>query len=276
MLKRCWLEYVFVGFVLYVAATVAQAHEFWIEPQDFTLASGEPLVADLKVGQKLKGSTYSFAPDRFESFDLLQGEKKSAVKSLAGDYPAVNEKNLAEGLAILAYASTPRRLSYNQAMKFEVFVKKEGISWVLEQHRQRNLPRKGFVEAYSRFGKTLVKVGSGEGDDRAVGMPFELVMLTNPYTDEGDELAVKLLWEGKPFADSQLSVFFKPEKPEDYKVERVLYKTDEAGVATIPRPAESGLMLLSSVHMIVPDAATVEETKAVWESLWASMTFLVE
>ena len=264
--------------MLFSVATHTQAHEFWIEPQDFTPDKGEPLRADIKVGQKLIGSTQAFRPQQFEQFDVIQGNNQAPVKSNTGDYPAVNEENLSEGLVILAYTSTPRSLRYSTitAGKFEAFLKKEGIPWVIERHQQRGLPEKGFTEAYSRFAKSLVNVGAGGGLDQAIGLELELVMLTNPYADANKDLAVQLLWQGKPLPDAQLNVFFKPQQSPDSESARVLYQTDQQGVATILRPDKAGMMLLNAVHMIEPDAQTILKTGAVWESLWASTTFAIE
>ena len=264
--------------MLFLMIPTAQAHEFWLEAKDFTLDKGQPLEANIKVGQKLVGSSYPFSPDSFEQFDMIQGDVQAPVKSNDGDYPAVNEEVLADDLVVLAYTSKPRSLRYNTITigKFEPFLKKEGIPWVIESHQQRGLPEKGFTEAYSRFAKSLIKSGSGAGDDQAVGLEFELVMQSNPYTETEGDLSVKLLWEGKPFPDAQLNVFFKPEQSPDDEINRVLYKTDQQGVASIPRPAERGVMLLNAVHMIEPDAKTMLKTGAVWESLWASTTFAIE
>lgn len=255
---------------------LAQAHEFWIEPRDFTLDVGERLLADIRVGQELQGSAASFSPKRFESFEIMNGSKRSAVRSAAGDSPAINEANNADGLTILASASTPRSLRYGIGSKFGKFLKKEGIPWVLERHRARGLPEKGFVEAYSRFAKALVKTGSGAGTDRAAGLELELVMLTNPYRETETDLKVSVLWEGKPLADAQLSTFFKPTGLFAGDVVILRYQTDRNGIVTLPRPAKTGVMLLNAVHMIEPDAKTILETGAVWESLWASTTFAIE
>lgn len=266
-----------IGLALLLLSTAGQAHEFWLEPEDFTLAVDQPLRANIKVGQNLVGNTYSFSPERFERFDIVQGDKQSAISSEEGAFPAVNETAVNDGLITLAYASTPNSLRYGfvAAEKFKKFLENEGLSWVLEQHQQRGLSKTGFTEAYSRFGKSLIKAGSGVGTDRALGLELELVMLNNPYTESDKELAVKLLSDGEPLENTQLGAFFKAAES-DSAVKHTLYKTDAQGVVTIPRPRQPGMMLLNAVHMIEPDAKTILKTGAVWESLWASTTFAIE
>lgn len=270
-------KYFSTGLALLLLSTTGQAHEFWLEPEDFTLAVDQPLRADIKVGENLVGNTYSFSPGRFERFEILQSDSQSAIRSEEGAFPAVNEKAVGDGLITLAYASTPNSLRHGfvTAGKFKKFLKNEGLSWVLEQHQQRGLPKTGFTEAYSRFGKSLIKGGSGVGADRALGLELELVMLNNPYTESDKELTVKLLSDGEPLENTQLGAFFKAAASDDV-VKHTLYKTDTQGVVTIPRPKQPGMMLLNAVHMIEPDAKTMLKTGAVWESLWASTTFAIE
>ncbi len=265
-----------IGLSLLWTSPALQAHEFWIEAEDFTLSASDSLRADLKVGQNLSGNTYAFLPERFERFDLIQGERRSPVNSAQGALPAVNETDLDDGLAILDYRSTPRSLRYNSAGKFERFLRSEGIAWVLERHQSRGLPEKGFTEAYSRFAKALVKVGSGKGEDKALGLELELVLLTNPYVEQDNALSVKLLAAGEPLAQSRITVFFKPFESSAEVLEPMRYTTDAQGIVTLARPEQPGMMLLNAVHMVVPDAKTILKTGAVWESLWASTTFAIE
>ena len=270
--SRCYAT----GLAIGLLSGFAQAHEFWLEPEDFTLAADQPLLADIKVGEKLVGSTYAFLPERFERFEMFQGNSQSVIRSEEGAFPAVNEKDIQDGLITLAYASTPRSLRYGYvtAGKFKQFLNNEGLSWVLEQHQQRGLPKTGFTEAYSRFGKSLIKAGSGVGADQTVGLELELVMLTNPYTENDKDLIVQLLSNGKPLANTQLSAFFRVDS--DDAVQQTVYQTNTQGEVAIPRPDQPGMKLLNAVHMIEPDAKTMLKTGAVWESLWASTTFAIE
>jgi len=44
------------------------------------------------------------------------------------------------------------------------------------------------------------------------------------------------------------------------------------GNVVIPR-AKGGLFLVNSVKMVVPDEETMQSTKAVWETIWGSLTY---
>ena len=142
----------------------------------------------------------------------------------------------------------------------------EGIQWVSAAHERRGLPAQGFSEDYQRFAKSLVKVGDGKGQDRPLGLEFELVLETNPYTDLDAVIVAQLQWLGRPLPDAQISVFRRHRG----KVSRTNLRTDAGGRISIPHRDAPGVYLLNAVHMIEPPP---NEQGVVWKSLWASTTF---
>ena len=155
-----------------VAATVlslpARAHEFWIEPEAYRVASQDPLVAHIRVGQEFKGPSYAFLPRNFSTFVLETGGTRIPVEGTIGDRPALNQRLPQEGLATIVHATTYSTLNYETMAKFEKFVTHKDALWTLEEHATRGLPDSDFREAYSRHAKSLVAVGAGAGSDRAV------------------------------------------------------------------------------------------------------------
>jgi uncharacterized GH25 family protein len=190
------------------------------------------------------------------------------VNSRIGDNPAISEIVPNSGLHVLSYVSTGSEVTYSDPQKFEHFLNNEGIEWVKAAHEKRGLPTQGFTEAYQRFAKSLVKVGDGTGEDRALGLEFELVVETNPYTERDSDLVVSLLWRGKPFPQAQVTVF----RRHDGDVSKTRFTTNAQGRVRIPRPVGSGVYLLNAVHMIEPPP---NDDGLVWKSLWASTTFEV-
>ena len=93
-------------------------------------------------------------------------------------------------------------------------------------------------------------------------------MLTNPYTDKGDELSVQLWWQGKGFANAPYRVFIQ----KDGKASEVQYKTDASGIGSFPRQSNA-LYMINAVHMILPDKKLEKSMKAVWQSHWATLSF---
>ena len=139
-------------------------------------------------------------------------------------------------------------------------------------HDGRGLPDAGFTETYMRFSKSLVSVGSGAGADRRVGLETELVALTNPYTaDPADGFAVQLFYRNDPRADAQIEVFVRSPEGE---VTTSYIRTDADGIGRVAvLPAHE--YMLDAVLIREPSAVLQEATGAVWQTLWANLTFAV-
>lgn len=247
------------------------AHEFWLEPINFKIKVNEELQAHEKVGQDFKGNTYAYLESSYKSLNLTIGDKKRAVKSRLGDLPAVNMLVEEEGLAILSAVTTPSDITYETWGKFSSFIKSKGLDWVFDAHKKRNLPTKNFVESYRRYAKSLIKVGNGEGNDKVLGLTFEWVLETNPYTSTTGSIKAQLLWEGKPHANAHVSVFNRM----GGKLIKSELMTDELGGVEIPR-AGGGQFLINAVNMIEAPIKMATQRSAVWESRWASITYYLD
>jgi len=250
----------------------ASAHEFWLEPLNFKVEQGENIQAHIKVGQGLDGDTYAFFPANFERFDLTVSDNTSPLANRFAQKPAVDQSAKSEGLHILTYQSRPSKLRYDKREIFEKFLKAEGIEWVLKEHEKRKIPPLDFTELFKRFAKSLIKVGDGKGQDRLMGLPFEWVVLTNPYTEPAlKTVTAQLFFDGKPFGESAVNVFIR----RDGKVSQVQLKTDKEGKVDVS-VADGGLFLINAVHMVIPEGEVARQSKAAWMSLWASTTFMVD
>ena len=268
--RACLVAFAFV-LVLMLLGTPAEAHEFWIEARDYTIAPGEPVVADIKVGQELKGNTYAFNPRRHRRFGIVTESGETEVGSRIGDKPAVSQPVEEEGLAIVVHETTDTELTYKDRGTFETFVTYEGLDGALERHAERGLPDDGFKELYSRAAKALVKVGEGGGTDRALGLPIEVVVEGDPYASPLPEvLPVRVIYGGEPMAGAQLNVFHRPVDGDEGTLEPL--RLDAEGRVEVP-VAPDRVYLLNVVKLREPSAEKAGETGAVWESLWGSTTF---
>lgn len=186
-----------------------------------------------------------------------------------GDVPAISLNTPeAPGLLVLVHETTPSRITYKTWEKFAKFATHKDFKGVEARHRERNLPREGFSESYSRFVKALVANGSGDGADAVTGLETEFVALTNPYDADFDgTFRVRVLYQGQPRSDAQVEVFARAP---DGSVAVTLHRTDADGIAGIPvAPAHSYLLDAVVLRALEDDEASV------WETLWASMTFAV-
>ncbi|MEO0636838.1 MAG: DUF4198 domain-containing protein [Pseudomonadota bacterium] len=256
----------------------AQAHEFWLWPESYEIDPGQAATATIRVGEHFKGNSYTYNPRDFERFDVLMAGEMSPVSGQLGDRPAMRVPDAEPGLLIGIHQSDLDRLTYSDFEKFKTFARLEGEDAAIDAHTMRGLPESGFEEVYRRFAKTYLSVGTGEGMDRPVGMAFELVALTNPYTDKGD-MRFQLLRDGKPDANAQVAVWSRElgaatEAGSPTKGDRVLFRTDDMGEVAIPT-VKGREYLASAVRILQPGPAELAaRPDAVWYSLWASATWL--
>ena len=261
-----------VCLMLGLTANPVLSHEFWLDPADYQVESGQNIVADIKVGEGFKGSPYSYMPRSFLRFDIAAADEVAPIEGRMGNIPAVDTPPLAEGLNILVHQTTDTVLTYASWDLFTGFVEHKDFKGALDRHAARGLAEDRFKEVYSRYAKSLVAVGDGQGADRSFGMETEIVALANPYTDDlSAGLPVKVLYQGLPRSDTQVEIF---ERDANAMVVTTTTRTDDQGIAVIP--VQSGhTYMLDAVVLREPDAAKAKETQAFWESLWANLTFAV-
>jgi len=228
------------------------------------------LVANIRVGQDFAGGHSAYLPSQFERFDLVYAGQVIPVTGRLGDRPAMTMPTPGDGLVIVVHQTVDNRLSYSDPKKFENFTRHKDFTWALDEHKKRGLPEVGFREVYSRYAKSLMMSGNGEGADQRVGLLTEIVALANPYTDDLTKgLPVRVLYQGEVRPDTQVELF---EKDKDGKVVVTLHRTNGDGVAELPmRPGRE--YLVDSVVMRAVEPAS--DSDPVWESLWASLTFMV-
>lgn len=257
--------------LLLISPTIASGHEFWISPEKYQVADGEVLSADIRVGQNFEGRAFAFIPAQFDRFSLVQGDREVAVTSRIGDRPAMAQPLPGPGLWTIVHETRDQRLTYQDAETFEEFVRHKDLDDTLAVHAARGLPAFGFSELYRRFAKSLVASGTPGGQDITVGLRTEIVAETNPYAPDFDGIMrVLVLFEGAPRIDEQVEIY---DRAPDGTVSVSTVRTDAQGRAMAP-VSRGHEYLFDAVKMVPLDAQNVE-AGAVWQSLWASLTFRV-
>lgn len=251
---------------LLALANGAMAHEFWLEPEKYRLDAGEKIIAKALNGQNFVGTEYSYTPRGYARSGVIAGDNKIEIPGKAGQRPAVQVNPAGSGLNIVYHASAASTVIYPTMEKFESFLRGKKLEAALEIHKQRGYPTENIIEGYYRFVKALVASGTGEGRDRAVGMPLELVALDNPYTSKGD-IRFVLLYNGKPEPDTPVYVFHR----QGGKVQEFFLRTNAKGNVTVPRlPGE---FQVNAVVLLEPGAKMKKQLKAVWQTLWAASVY---
>lgn len=257
---------------LAVFAAPASSHEFWIEPEEYQVETGQPIAAHLRNGEKFKGISLAWFENRFTRFDIVQGDSVRPVEGRMGDTPALVADAGPSGLLVITHETTASTIAYKDWEKFLNFVDHKDFRSAVADHEANGWSKEEFRESYTRHAKALVAVGDGAGQDRDMGLETEFVALTNPYSAGFDgTMTVKLLYKGSPRDDAQVEVF---EKSTDDAVTISLFRTDASGQAQIPvKPGHS--YLFDAVVLRPSDLAGTEDRAPVWETLWAALTFAV-
>ena len=258
--------------VLSSAAAPLLAHEFWIDSKKFQVETGENLGAYSKNGQNFQGIDLAYFTKRAARFEQIDASGAKPVDARLGDSPIFDKPVANEGLFTLLYQTNPDRITYKEWAKFQKFADHKAFGDVLSQHRERGLDEEMFIETYTRFAKGLFAIGSGAGADAQRGLELEIVALKNPYTDDlSNGLPVKVLYREMPRLNAQVEVFERNSAGET-TVSTV--QTNEDGIAMIE--AKTGhTYLLDNVLLRAASPELAEKTGAVWETLWAALTFEV-
>jgi uncharacterized GH25 family protein len=252
--------------------TASLAHEFWIEPQEYQVESGSEITAHLVNGQNFSGTKLSYFDTRITTFNHTFDGQTAPYEGRNGDSPALTLADQPDGLHVLAYVSSVSRVNYAEWAKFQGFADHKDFADMRARHDARGLPATDFWEAYTRFAKSLVGVGSAAGTDQNLGLETEIVALENPYTgDMSDGIDVQVFYQGNARAETQVELF---DKPAEGEVVITLHRTNAEGIVTLPvTPGHS--YLVDAVVLRIPSDALAKDKDAVWETLWAALTFAV-
>ncbi|MBX2839965.1 MAG: DUF4198 domain-containing protein [Gammaproteobacteria bacterium] len=266
-MQRTILKYV----ILLIAGvnSVACAHEFWLEPHNYKVSSSDEIAVDLLNGENFNGSSFPFVPERFTRFTRTDQQTTRNVVNRLGAVPAMIEEALVPGLNIVAYESAYNIAHYDDFDSFADFVSAEGAGWAIDVHKNNRLPRQNFNEIYTRHAKSLISVDNAQGMDRLLGMEFEWLAMTNPYNDATAEPVVMQLWyQNQPAANFRVKVFSK----ENGATSETTLRTDDQGKIHF-KPEAGRQYMLSAIQIRQPSPDLSEQMEAIWESLWATLTF---
>lgn len=258
-----------------VLSTSLFAHEYWIEPEQWAVKNGESFTAHLRNGQQFRGSSMPYLKARTEKLALHNRKNSRDIVAELGDLPAINEIAQVTGLNIIEYRSREQTIRYQTFDEFETYTRDEGIEWVLDRHRDLKLPKNHIAEVYQRYAKALLAVGHEtditEDADRLLGMPLEIVLETNPYSpDRQNGIEAQVIYNGEPLVNVQVSVFTKT----DGLIAKL--RSNENGRVSYSFPdthSLPGAILLNAVHARRPTKKLIQQTGALWHTLWASTTF---
>ena len=257
---------IFYFFVILLLTNIlkfnAQAHELWLEPDNFKFNNKEVSKIHINVGQDFMGSPSGFYTPHKKSLYLENRNKITQLSQRDGNFPAIQVLILDQGFHILNYETNNKFLSYDSVEKFEDFIKAQGLQNIIKNFDRSIIP----TENYRRFAKVLITDGNKGFFIQKPKLDFEIIALNTPYEDKSIFFEFQLFEKNKPLGNWQITIFSKDEN----NIYKEKIKTNSNGVGII-RTIESRTYLLSAVKLNKANYFQRIKFKSDWFSLWASL-----
>lgn len=247
----------------------ALSHDYWFEPEQFFVSVGNTVGVHLFVGEGLKADEERVLQmEKTPRFQVFSSEETQDLKAIAkdGQMPVAQVTFKTAGNYLIAMERNWSAITLD-AKKFTEYLRDEGLDSIVAQRDQSGEANKEARERYSRYLKSLVQAGSRQDETyrREAGFTLEIIPQTNPYRlQAGDELKVKVLFEGKPLPNAK--IFADNREAGNTRTQGAKTASNGTAVFNIDRP---GLWLLRLVHM----RRCENQAEADWESFWAAYTF---
>lgn len=263
---------VFVSQTL-AALSLAQAHELWLEQAEPMISEDNQIEVDIRLGQMFSGSKQFFIPERSVTLKLITGEGEVPLNPRPGNRPAISIPAADQpGHMVIAYETIGFYLTYTEWEKFVAFTETKRASAIPDQHFMRKLSKDNFKERYKRFAKTSLFIPKTNEsiNDAATGLEIEFI-ITNvePVSEIAQRITAVLIYQDNPLANAPVTLFIRT--PDSQVMTKDL-KTDDQGLITLE--AQTGAYYMLDHVLFRPIAPDADPKGAVWETLWASHSFL--
>lgn len=268
-----------LGLILAVTTTLS-AHEFWLTAQPWRITPGQRAAILVNVGSRFPLASTFTAPERIESIRLFGPAGEIPIRppfSREKDSLAATVKPPAIPGTYVGVVTVKPRFLEIKAPSFEMYLKHEGLDSVIAARARAGEASAPGRERYSRYGKTLIRVGDaapGAHVSRPLGLPVELVPLTDPASlKPGDRCRVRLLFQGEPVVGAMVGAIYASAKvqPDEWPLTE---RTDAHGEVQFTL-TDPGPWLIRTVHMVRRGGESGAEA-ADWESYWASLSFALD
>lgn len=248
--------------LLLLGATVARAHDFWIETSTFHPWPGQFVMVGLRVGQEFVGEPVRrYSPD-IAAFFVRQNGAKEDIEGADGITPAGVMRAAGQSSAVIAYASNGTDIEL-PAAQFEDYLRQYGLDDALAERAQRGERTKPGKERFFRYAKALLAGETTNAEvSKPVGLAFEIVPDDDP-TARLMPFRGHILYDGKPLAGALVEALLHG-KPST----RLKATSDAQGTFSFALP-RAGVWLIKSVHMVRASYFSSVD----WDSRWASLVF---
>ena len=174
------------------------------------------------------------------------------------------------GAYMLVLQTDDRAQTHLPSIRFNDYLKVEGLTPALEQRARLNQMDRDGSERYSRCAKSLVQVGlpgagSQEQVSKPVGLPLEIVPEADPYAvPRSASLPVRVIYAGRPLAGALIKLTDLNNDASPFEV----HLTDHAGRANFTMPNAGSWLLNVIWTKVLP-----RSEEADFETVFSSLSF---
>lgn len=259
--------------ILLVVHAAAQAHEFWMLPDQFAAPVGRPISLTLHVGENFSGDQVGFSQALVASLRVYNAEGVTDMSPRISPGAATGTFNVPvqrPGTHIIAMDSHPSRITLS-GDKFHAYLHEEGLDHIAKAREAAGTAATPGRERYRRNVKVIVQVGAGAGaqsdatHSRRTGQMLEIVPLSHPSLQPiAKPMPFQISFDGKPLAGALVKFWNKA--ADQVLIVRIVTNAEGKVNFTPPWP---GTWMASVVHM-VPARDSKEDD---WDSYWGNLTF---
>lgn len=254
-----------IAVALFLSLSITFAHDTWLIPDRFQSEPGTIITFDLTSGMEFPELDVGPKPERIESVRCrLDGKTIDLSEFAAGAKSLQIKAKLAQqGVGTVWVKLPPKSIELKPEEVKHYFEEINPPQSVREQWAAAKEPKR-FREVYTKHPKTFVRVGDAKADAswrEPVGMFLEIIPEIDPTRLKiGDDFAVHVLKDGKPFADFSLGIVAGGE------AKGAIQKTDAAGRASF-KLDKAGRWLLRGTDLRKSTKQDVD-----WESHFTTLT----
>lgn len=255
-------------------ASVAAAHDFWLQPRGYWFEREAEVAVTLLVGHGPARQRSPISPDRIIRFEAITSsgtriDLRSDLHLGGGESDALLHLR-GPGTYVLVLETDDRARSYLPAIRFNDYLTVEGLTPALELRARTHRTDVDGSENYSRQAKSIVQVGALTKESQAqvtrpLGLPLEIVPEQSPYAEPRPTmLPIRVLYGGRPLPGALVKLTNLEHDASPVET----HPTDRAGRAIFKMPREGTWLL--NVIWTKPQASSRDTD---FETTFSSLSF---